>query len=353
MTIFMNTCIEAYRTYDPTVCVTFRKTNELFGGLSNMAGGYPITVNSVTVRTAEALYQACRFPHRPDIQKMIIDQKSPMTAKMKSKPYRRDSREDWDRVRTTIMRWTLRAKLYCNRSFYNLLLSTGDKLIIEDSTKDRYWGAVSESNGTLVGKNVLGRLLMELREELLGNRIFWSAPLEPPPISKFLLYGVSIGTIECQWRDSSAVMLPEDNLQPVNLISGEGTTPMSDAIGCNSELDPIKEEAELDGMCLSSPQAEPEDSCLVLSSELDAKEVDNFKEYEDMLLRLQHLGAKKQKDAIKATVKSSPEFSLSAFRALLQKWGTDANASNRQQVAARFLKQHSKFLNQIGQLSLF
>lgn len=100
-----------HRTYQRSECVVFRKTNEHFGGLSNMAGGYPLRVNGVRILTSEALYQACRFPHMPDVQRLIIDQPSPMTAKMKSKPYRADSRPDWDRVRVAVMRWCLRVKL--------------------------------------------------------------------------------------------------------------------------------------------------------------------------------------------------------------------------------------------------
>lgn len=76
------------RTYERATSVVFLKTNEEFGGLSNMAGGFPLKVNGLRILTSEALYQACRFPHRPEVQRFIIEQASPMTAKMKSKPYR-------------------------------------------------------------------------------------------------------------------------------------------------------------------------------------------------------------------------------------------------------------------------
>src|ERR1043165_4533284 len=99
------------RTYLRTQCISFRKTDEAFGGLSNMAPGYPVRVNGVRIFTVEALYQACRFPHLPEVQQLIIGQHSPMTAKMVSKPYREDSRPDWDRVRVKVMRWCLRMKL--------------------------------------------------------------------------------------------------------------------------------------------------------------------------------------------------------------------------------------------------
>ena len=71
------------RAYDPLRSVAFRKTKDRYGGLSNMASGFPIVVNGIRIRTAEALYQACRYPTRPDVQRLIIEERSPMTAKMK------------------------------------------------------------------------------------------------------------------------------------------------------------------------------------------------------------------------------------------------------------------------------
>jgi len=179
------------RTYSRKESVVFRKTDEPFGGLSNMAGGYPIQVNGVRLLTSEALYQVCRFPHLPDVQKMIIGQISPMTAKMRSKPYRKDSRPDWDQVRIRIMRWSLRMKLANNwNTFSDLLLRTGDRPIVEESRKDDFWGTkVIDDGDTLVGMNVLGRLLMELREQVKQQWPDTVLDLAPPDIPQFLLFG--------------------------------------------------------------------------------------------------------------------------------------------------------------------
>src|SRR5258707_624803 len=149
------------RTYKRAESAVFSKTKEGFGGLSNMAAGFPLRINSVHIRTSEALYQACRFPHLPNVQRLIIEQVSPMTAKMKSKPYRENSRPDWERVRVKMMRWCLRVKLAQNwSSFSRLLLSTGDRAIVEESRKDDFWGAKGVDADTLIGMNVLGRLLI-------------------------------------------------------------------------------------------------------------------------------------------------------------------------------------------------
>ena len=186
---------EKIRTYHRANSVVFLKTNERFGGLSNMASGYPLCVNSHHILTAEALYQACRFPHMPEVQRQIIEQRSPMTAKMKSKRYRNNSRPDWHQVRVSIMRWCLRVKLVQNwQKFSHLLLKSGDLPIVEQSGKDDFWGAKPMENGTLVGINVLGRLLMELREEVVRSE---KTPLflKPIHISNFLLDGQEIETV--------------------------------------------------------------------------------------------------------------------------------------------------------------
>lgn len=188
---------QAYRTYHRNECVVFLKTAEQFGGLSNMAGGFPLAINGIRVLTSEALYQACRFPHLPDVQKLIIGQTSPMAAKMKSKPYRKDSRADWDAVRVQIMRWCLRVKLVQHwEEFGNLLLSTGNKPIVEESYRDPFWGAKPIDPEKLSGTNILGRLLVELREKLQDPEANKLWVVEPPTLPQFLLLSRQIGIIE-------------------------------------------------------------------------------------------------------------------------------------------------------------
>lgn len=187
------------RVYEPSDCITFRKTNEMFGGLSNMAPGFRVRVNDHLFLTIEALYQACRFPNMPDLQEFIVLQKSPMTMKMKIKPYKNESRPDWQKVRVRIMRWCLRVKLSQNlRSFGSLLLATEEKLIVEDSRNDCFWGAIRTQDKKLVGANVLGRLLMELREELRIKGLGEPFEVQPPEIPDFLLFGCPIAPVRSQ-----------------------------------------------------------------------------------------------------------------------------------------------------------
>lgn len=171
-----------------------------------MASGFPLNINGVRVLTSEALYQACRFPHLPDLQRTIIQQTSPMTAKMKSKPFRDRSRPDWDTVKYRIMRWCLRTKLAQNYdSFGRLLLATEDKQIVEMSLKDDYWGAKLQAPtyDILIGENVLGRLLMELRELLKNDNDQNLTNNKPLNIPDFLIFNEPIREVKINKKETS------------------------------------------------------------------------------------------------------------------------------------------------------
>ena len=192
-------------------CCVFRKTKEQYGGLSNMASGFPLEVNGIVFHSSEALYQSCRFPHLPELQRKIIEASSPMSAKMISKSERGNTRPDWEERRVRIMRWCLRVKLAQNYlAFGAILESTISKKIVEESAKDRFWGAVPDKNNpnVLVGTNALGRLLTELRMHYSRNKF---APhiliVEPPAVDNLLLLNSKVERIDGRDKVLRDVML--------------------------------------------------------------------------------------------------------------------------------------------------
>lgn len=65
-----------------------------------------------------------------------------MTAKDISRKYNYLTRKDWDDKRVAIMNWCIHLKLLYNwNKFGRLLMSTGDREIVELSSKDDFWGA--------------------------------------------------------------------------------------------------------------------------------------------------------------------------------------------------------------------
>jgi ribA/ribD-fused uncharacterized protein len=190
------TILENERSYSRRDVVVFHKTKERWGELSNMASGFRLIVCGRVWPSAEALYQACRFPDLPDVQQLIARQASAMAAKMRSKPHRGATREDWPQIRVRVMRWVLRVKLAQHmKRFGGVLIATGDAAIVERSSKDRYWGAIESTDGVLEGQNVLGRLLMELREELRSRPREELLVVPPPRIEGFLLVGRPVGLV--------------------------------------------------------------------------------------------------------------------------------------------------------------
>jgi ribA/ribD-fused uncharacterized protein len=178
-------------------CAVFLKTDRGFGGLSNMAGGYPLVINDVTFRTSEALYQALRFPKFQEAQRIAFTEASPMMAKGKTKRFRpTHSRPDWNEVRLEVMYYCLRVKLARHRAKLGALLrDTGDRVIVEETTKSGpdslFWGAraVNGQPEVLEGQNNLGILLMKLREELKTLSPTAMYRVEPLDIPDFLLFG--------------------------------------------------------------------------------------------------------------------------------------------------------------------
>lgn len=187
-----NYAIKKYRLNE---CITFRKTNERYGGLSNMAGGYIIYFENHKILTAEALYQACKFPLHPEIQMKIIAQKSPMTAKEISRKYDSIKRDDWNDKRISIMNWCIHLKLLYNwNKFGRLLSETENKDIIELSSKDDFWGAY-ENGFYAEGYNALGKLLMQLRKDYCTNIDKQFIYLQSPNVDNFKLFGKEVKDI--------------------------------------------------------------------------------------------------------------------------------------------------------------
>ena len=71
-------------------------------------------------------------------------------------------RRDWESVKDNVMRIALRAKFTGYPALQDLLLSTGEEQLIEHTERDSYWA----DGGDGSGKNMLGKLLMELRATL-------------------------------------------------------------------------------------------------------------------------------------------------------------------------------------------
>jgi ribA/ribD-fused uncharacterized protein len=71
-------------------------------------------------------------------------------------------RKDWEAAKDNVMREAVYAKFSQNPQIAKVLLGTVDEKLVEHTEKDRYWG----DGGDGKGKNMLGTILMEVRDRL-------------------------------------------------------------------------------------------------------------------------------------------------------------------------------------------
>jgi ribA/ribD-fused uncharacterized protein len=112
--------------------------------------------------TSEAAYHYEKFPHRPDIRVCIKNAPSAHEAFKIAEAWKSDRRADWDTAKVRIMYGILHAKAAQHEYVKRKLLATGDRELVENSWRDDYWGWGPNRDG----KNMLGKLWMEIRAEL-------------------------------------------------------------------------------------------------------------------------------------------------------------------------------------------
>lgn len=143
----------------------------------------PLIYCGKTFMTSEHLYQYIKYPIDSKYAEEIRTANTPYKAKLLAnkslngsyewqkelhkKVLLADSscRDDWEQIRDDVMLFVLRIKYAQNKHCRDILLSTVGSSLMENSPYDTYWGI--GKYGT--GKNVLGKLLEQVRAELLSQ----------------------------------------------------------------------------------------------------------------------------------------------------------------------------------------
>lgn len=118
-----------------------------------------------TYKTVEHAYQAAKTLH-PILRKKIMD--AATVAEAKSLGEIAPRRGDWEEIKLDRMKEIVRAKFFGNFDLAMQLLQTGNEEIIMDNFDcDNYWGRCACGKcDSKNAKNHLGRILMEIREEI-------------------------------------------------------------------------------------------------------------------------------------------------------------------------------------------
>jgi hypothetical protein len=141
--------------------------NREFYLLDNFSA-FSIKVDGITFPTVEHAYQAAKFVVScPKTYMLVREAPSAYDAQRIAREFvdRRDPK--FDEYKIQLMEKLLRAKLEQHPHVRNKLLRTRGHTIAEDSPDNDFWGIGANRNG----KNIMGKLWMKLRDEILANTV--------------------------------------------------------------------------------------------------------------------------------------------------------------------------------------
>jgi ribA/ribD-fused uncharacterized protein len=140
--------------------INFYHQNGEYGCFSNFSN-HTVKLKGKEWPTSEHYFQAQKFAgtkHESEVRKC----KGPMAAANMGRDRSLPLRSDWENVKDNMMRVAVLAKFLQNDDCRKTLLSTGTETLVEHTEKDKYWA----DGGNGQGKNMLGVILMEVREVL-------------------------------------------------------------------------------------------------------------------------------------------------------------------------------------------
>jgi ribA/ribD-fused uncharacterized protein len=116
--------------------------------------------------TSEHAYHTEKFLDE-SLKEKIRAARSAHDSQKISHDYKENYRPDWHDVKVSIMKDILRAKVEQHPYVKKKLLESGGRELVEDSWRDAFWGWGPNKDG----KNMLGKLWMEVREEVRAQNI--------------------------------------------------------------------------------------------------------------------------------------------------------------------------------------
>jgi ribA/ribD-fused uncharacterized protein len=145
------------------MAIKFYKVNDKYGFFSNFSH-YGFELDGKQWNTSEHYFQAQKFIGSV-FEEEIRQAKTPMDAALMGRDRNKPIRGDWEEVKKEIMRKAVLRKFETHKDIRDILISTGEEEIIEETTDDYYWGCGKDGTG----KNMLGIILMEVRSILKSD----------------------------------------------------------------------------------------------------------------------------------------------------------------------------------------
>lgn len=131
-----------------------------------------IVYEGIAYPTVENAFQAAKIlkdtPKATNLERVRLGFVRVTPSMAKHKGGRIVLRDDWEEIKDQVMYDILKIKFTSNKDLRDRLISTGNVYILDgNSHHDNYWGQCNcEKCINEKGQNVLGKLLMRVREEI-------------------------------------------------------------------------------------------------------------------------------------------------------------------------------------------
>lgn len=143
--------------------IYFYTPDEAYGSFSNFSR-HGVEMAGLWWATVEHYFQAQKFgdvAYRERIRKASTPKQAAGLGRDRAVALR----TDWEVVKVAIMAEAVLKKFITHAEPRDLLLSTGERPLVEAAPGDYVWGAGQDGTG----ENHLGRILMDIRQQIRGK----------------------------------------------------------------------------------------------------------------------------------------------------------------------------------------
>jgi len=141
----------------------YNTTDYPYGCFSNFSR-HSIFLKGKKWPTSEHYFQAQKFVDT-SYEELVRNARDPGEAARLGRDRSKPLRKDWENIKNEVMKEVVMAKFIQHKDLLQILLGSGDKVLIEHTSRDSYWG----DGGDGTGSNWLGKTLIIVRDEIRTN----------------------------------------------------------------------------------------------------------------------------------------------------------------------------------------
>jgi ribA/ribD-fused uncharacterized protein len=220
--------------------------SNFFPAAFKMDVDWPTIKGEIDYSSAEKAYQAYKAEKFGDMEKLdaILNTSDPVAIKRMANNINGYEEQEWAAIKVSIMTQVLQEKFGQNEILAQKLMATGNAILMEANKWDNFWGIGLPLNDEACGdqnlwkgSNIMGKLLMELRDILRDKSIqaLHSLRMAHAGQKKF---------VECAKEQASSSLACEDRYCAPGAIKYQKDLGSADWIVKSSKADIVRHDGQ-------------------------------------------------------------------------------------------------------------